>query len=254
MIQIFKKKSKKIKFITPSLWWVENFKNMVVPAKTKMPDWYTPENTQLPILKRIRQEWNKNKQGVGIPAGPRNTVNKCPAFIDSFTNTWLILAPCDIVIDIKTNEQWSWTSAIPNFGLKQHSSVELAGFGQFKNKQNLKFVYPYHIKTVTEAVDMMILPASWHTNYEEMGNMEILTGKVTCTPTFSIPLNLNTLVTTDNTLITIKQGTVLAQMHFYSPVELEVEYCKDESFVWSGLFDRTTNYRQECKKHNGENI
>jgi hypothetical protein len=99
----------------------------------------------------------------------------------------------------------------------------------------------------------MYIPAVWHTNYDEFGNMEILPGQMTVNPTFSLPLNLNTLVTKEKSFIGIKRGTVLAQLRFSKPVQLKVELSNDESATsWTGLFDRATDYKQHCKTHRGD--
>lgn len=246
-----KEKPVKVVFHTFSSWWQENFYEFIKPAKDCMPSWYSRENTKLPAFRRLKQCWENS----GHIRDPKyaNNLNRCPGFADQFDNSWMFCAPTDLVIDISGFEEWNFDSAIPNLQIHQHKSYESAGLIEFKQKQNLKLVCPFDIRSKNGTVDMMFIPALWHTNYEELGNMEILPGQMTITPTFGLPLNLNTLVTKEKNFIAIKKGTVLAQLKFSKPVEFEVVRGDDESAGrWSAAFDRATDYRQHCKKHRGE--
>jgi hypothetical protein len=247
-----KQKIPTVTFYTPSAFWHAHFSEIVVPAKNCMPAWWSKDNTRPSALRRFAQCW----QDQGFIKEPKyaSNINRCPGFADQFENSWLLCAPCDIVLNITGDENWKFFAAIPNFNINQHLSAESAGLFEFKQKQNLKFEYPYDIRTATGTVDLMYIPAVWHTNYNEFGNMEVLPGQMTVNPTFALPLNLNTLVTKEKSFVAIKRGTVLAQLRFSKSVQIKVELSNDESASsWTGLFDRATDYKQHCKNHRGDN-
>jgi hypothetical protein len=246
-----KQNTSKVIFHTFSSWWEENFYDIVVPAKHCMPSWWSKDNTTPTAMRRLKQCWEEK----GFIKDPKyaSNLNRCPGFADQFNNSWFLCAPSDVVIDIIDFEEWNFSAAIPNFGIHQHKSYESAGMLEFKQKQNLKFVCPFDIRTDAGVVDLMYIPATWHTNYSELGDMEILPGQMTINPSFGLPLNLNTIVTKEKDFISIKKGTVLAQLRFSKPVEVVVVRSEDESAGrWSGSFDRATDYRQHCKKHRGD--
>ena len=168
------------------------------------------------------------------------TAKKCPAILDVLTNSYLVLAPADVLITVNRNGDFVADSPSVLIDVVSHNMEEFHTQGNdsglFNSKMNLKIKLPVFIRS---DVPYIFLEPKYHNKtFYEMPN-----GAVTGKYMKGQPLFINTVVdipTTDEPVhYLIKKGEVLAYLWFPETVKLRKSAARFYHGLFSSVFGTT---------------
>lgn len=167
--------------------------------------------------------WSRLKS---IGYNQKANIRTCPAVNDVLVNSFLLKAPCDMVISVSKDSEYTYDSECDMFSIESHHSSQYHTDKDniFKGKLNIKFVMPVLIRT--DNVPLMFLQPMYHNSNT---SFMVLNGTITGTYTDKQPLLVNILVDIPKTdtpvTYNIKSGDVLA--YLWSPERLELSRSKE---------------------------
>ena len=149
-----------------------------------------------------------------------STVRRCPSFHEVFNTGFVLVAPCDMFLQIKKDGEYFWETPSEIYKLDIHNDYQFAHFYPNKNiKGVFKLTYPYMAIT-PKGYGCIQLPMLYHNNpdfYVPYGYLE--------TDIYH-ELNQQIIITSDNSEegIFIKQGTPLNYLVPYKKDKWDIEY------------------------------
>lgn len=216
-----------------------------VDAKTKCPmgnfkDTFFANAKKLFSGKISQNKFEKEMSEQG------GTVRKCPGILDLFRNSYLVKAPCDIIICAGSEQVIAQPSDLKLMSTEIHGRHQFTSNDspKFADKINIKFCLPIYASTKGDkSLMFMTLQPQYHNENYDLP-LTVLNGIVG--PEYlgyKEQININTMVdypTGDDTVdIFIPKGTVLSYLWFNEPVEFEYDSTITENPVQT-KFSRVT--------------
>lgn len=171
------------------------------------------------------------------------TVRQCPGIKDLMNNSYMVKAPCDIVIGVDRGGL-KFSQPADTFLLKIqhhhpiqfHSQIEKHNI--FKDQMNVKFTFPIRVKTKNKVSWMFTNPVYHNAD----SKLDVVLGQVAGDYTQTTSLILNTTIkVSENQDIHIRKGDVLAYMVFPEKMNL---VRKQNNFFLRGLRSKFTMTRK----------
>ena len=182
--------------------------DIIIPAKLELPQWW----------KKLKPF---NSKLISSSNPPTPNVKQCPSFHELFSNSYLLKAPTDLIIETNKDGLKS-LSPTPFFRAEFHSPSQIKGWNS--NKQNIKFELNFPIKLTNKTHKFIYLSPTYYNNFP----FEVIPGVLKLIPNTILNFAVNTMFNIDknnlNNKFFIEKGTILCML--YCPeglVDIEVK-------------------------------